>query len=140
VIVGPVIGGLLARPAVQYPTVFDIDGLFGRLPYLLPCLVVSGTAALCLVLSHFALEETVPDALGFRCLCCSRRSAGTGRAGASAQPAKRKGQLARFFCLRRAFLPMVCYCLLILAEWMSDVAFPLWTRRRSAQGGWISHR
>jgi hypothetical protein len=135
VIVGPVIGGLLARPAVQYPTVFDIDGLFGRLPYLLPCLVVSGTAALCLVLSHFALEETVPDALGFRCLCCSRRSAGTGRAGASAQPAKRKGQLARFFCLRRAFLPMVCYCLLILAEWMSDVAFPLWTSAPLSAGG-----
>ena len=38
-IVGPAIGGLLARPAIQYPDVFDQDGLWGRYPYLLPSLV-----------------------------------------------------------------------------------------------------
>jgi MFS family permease len=38
-IVGPSIGGLLARPAVQYPTVFASTGFFGRFPYLLPALI-----------------------------------------------------------------------------------------------------
>ena len=73
IIIGPTIGGLLARPAVQYPGVFAADGVFGRLPYLLPCAVISAACALCLVLSELSLKETVPDALGFRCCCCARR-------------------------------------------------------------------
>jgi MFS family permease len=40
-LVGAAIGGFLARPAVQYPTVFDAKGLFGTFPYLLPNLVTA---------------------------------------------------------------------------------------------------
>ena len=35
-IVGPVVGGYLNRPAVQYPDSFSSSGLFGQFPYLLP--------------------------------------------------------------------------------------------------------
>ena len=38
-IIGPVVGGYLNRPAIQYPGVFSEDGLFGQFPYLLPELV-----------------------------------------------------------------------------------------------------
>ena len=39
-ILAPMVGGLLARPTVTLPEHFDGEGLFGRLPYLLPTLVV----------------------------------------------------------------------------------------------------
>lgn len=50
--------GFLAEPATQFPSVFSEDGIFGRLPYLLPALVA---AAMCLppiVLSAWQLPET----------------------------------------------------------------------------------
>ncbi|XP_066339212.1 protein ZINC INDUCED FACILITATOR-LIKE 1-like isoform X3 [Miscanthus floridulus] len=40
-IIGPAIGGYLAQPAEKYPNLFDANSLFGRFPYLLPCLCVS---------------------------------------------------------------------------------------------------
>jgi MFS family permease len=40
-IVGPIIGGLAARPALQYPDFFAQTGLFGRFPYLLPSILCS---------------------------------------------------------------------------------------------------
>ena len=47
--VGPLLGGFLAEPAVVYPTVFAQDGLFGRLPYLLPCLTITAMCGVALV-------------------------------------------------------------------------------------------
>ncbi|KAJ1922418.1 hypothetical protein IWQ60_006539 [Tieghemiomyces parasiticus] len=38
-VVGPALGGLLARPAVTYPGLFGHMALFVQFPYLLPCLV-----------------------------------------------------------------------------------------------------
>ena len=61
VIVGPTLGGLLARPALQYPGAFAAGGLFGWRPYLLPALAVAANAALALCLSQLALRETVPS-------------------------------------------------------------------------------
>jgi MFS family permease len=40
-IIGPAIGGTLARPAVQYPHLFSATGIWGRFPYLLPSIVGS---------------------------------------------------------------------------------------------------
>ena len=40
-ILGPILGGALARPAQQYPSIFDPKHLFGKFPYLLPNLVAS---------------------------------------------------------------------------------------------------
>lgn len=37
-VVAPLLGGMLCRPASKYPAVFDPHGVFGRYPYLLPCL------------------------------------------------------------------------------------------------------
>jgi hypothetical protein len=47
--VGPLLGGFLASPAELYPTVFDAAGLFGRLPFLLPCLTITGMCGVALV-------------------------------------------------------------------------------------------
>ncbi|GAB4844010.1 Probable peptide/nitrate transporter At3g43790, variant 2 [Ancistrocladus abbreviatus] len=40
-VIGPAIGGFLAQPAEKYPNVFSEESIFGRFPYLLPCLVIS---------------------------------------------------------------------------------------------------
>ncbi|XP_076955298.1 protein ZINC INDUCED FACILITATOR-LIKE 1-like isoform X3 [Bidens hawaiensis] len=40
-IIGPSLGGFLAQPAENFPSLVSPDSLFGRFPYLLPCLCIS---------------------------------------------------------------------------------------------------
>ncbi|KAE8367942.1 major facilitator superfamily domain-containing protein [Aspergillus caelatus] len=60
-IIGPAIGGLLAKPAEGFPSLFNRDGLFGSFPYLLPNLVCSVLLFLSIIFSWLFLEETHPD-------------------------------------------------------------------------------
>ncbi|KAJ0893306.1 putative major facilitator superfamily, MFS transporter superfamily [Helianthus annuus] len=39
--IGPALGGFLAQPAEKFPSLVSSDSLFGRFPYLLPCLCIS---------------------------------------------------------------------------------------------------
>jgi hypothetical protein len=55
------IGGLLARPAESYPSLFPSEGLFGRFPYLLPNLVCSVLLLLSIIGGWFFLHETHPE-------------------------------------------------------------------------------
>ena len=57
-IIGPVVGGYLNRPAVQYPGVFSEDRLFGRYPYLLPELVSVTIGVVGFVVAIFYLPES----------------------------------------------------------------------------------
>ncbi len=66
-ILAPMIGGLLARPTITLPEYFDNDGLFARLPYLLPTVVVfvwGWLAALIGIVFLPADEITWSEALG----------------------------------------------------------------------------
>lgn len=58
-IVGPALGGLLSRPALLYPNLFSKTGLWGRYPYLLPCLCCSSLAVIAGVLIYHFVPETV---------------------------------------------------------------------------------
>lgn len=58
VVIGPGLGGYLAQPAEKYPQTFSKQSVFGRFPYLLPCLVVSFFAAIVLI-SCIWLPETI---------------------------------------------------------------------------------
>ncbi|KAJ5612610.1 hypothetical protein N7510_005804 [Penicillium lagena] len=60
-ILGPAIGGLLAKPSEGFPSVFPANGLFGKFPYLLPNLVCSILLFLSIIISWFYLQETHPD-------------------------------------------------------------------------------
>uniref|UniRef100_A0A0E0BNJ4 Major facilitator superfamily (MFS) profile domain-containing protein n=1 Tax=Oryza glumipatula TaxID=40148 RepID=A0A0E0BNJ4_9ORYZ len=57
-VVGPALGGYLAQPVEKYPHVFSKESVFGRFPYLLPCLGVSLFAAIVLI-SCIWLPETI---------------------------------------------------------------------------------
>ncbi|KAJ2157750.1 hypothetical protein GGF46_004283 [Coemansia sp. RSA 552] len=58
-IAGSALGGILADPANQYPSVFGHIKLFHTFPYLLPCMVGSITTATGLVIGIFKLKETL---------------------------------------------------------------------------------
>ncbi|KAJ5199621.1 Tetracycline resistance protein TetA/multidrug resistance protein MdtG [Penicillium cf. griseofulvum] len=60
-IIGPAIGGLLAKPAEGFPSVFLADGLFGKFPYLLPNLVCCVLLLLNIAGSWLFLQETHPN-------------------------------------------------------------------------------
>lgn len=57
-VVGPALGGYLAQPVEKYPQAFSKESIFGRFPYLLPCLCVSSFAAIVLI-SCIWLPETI---------------------------------------------------------------------------------
>ncbi|KAF3027711.1 hypothetical protein E8E15_007076 [Penicillium rubens] len=60
-IIGPAIGGLLAKPTEGFPSLFPADGLFGKFPYLLPNLVCCVLLLLSIIGSWLFLQETHPD-------------------------------------------------------------------------------
>ncbi|XP_019161344.1 PREDICTED: protein ZINC INDUCED FACILITATOR-LIKE 1-like [Ipomoea nil] len=57
-VIGPSLGGFLSQPAEKYPSVFSPDSLFGRFPYLLPCLIIS-FFALVVAIGSFWIPETL---------------------------------------------------------------------------------
>eukprot|EP01038_Epipyxis_sp_PR26KG_P013214 gene13214-17713_t len=58
-IVGPVIGGFFSRPAIQYPSYFSPSSLWGRKPYLLPCLICSSIAVIAFISILLFVPETL---------------------------------------------------------------------------------
>ncbi|KAJ0457143.1 putative major facilitator superfamily, MFS transporter superfamily [Helianthus annuus] len=57
-IIGPALGGYLAQPAENFPGLVSPDSLFGRFPYLLPCLCIS-VFALFVTIGAIWLPETL---------------------------------------------------------------------------------
>ncbi|KKA20409.1 MFS transporter [Rasamsonia emersonii CBS 393.64] len=60
-IIGPAIGGMLAKPVEGFPSIFSPDGLFGRFPFLLPNLFCAGLLLLSIIGGAVFLQETHPD-------------------------------------------------------------------------------
>lgn len=57
-IVGPMIGGALARPCISYPTVFSRGTIWDRYPYLLPNLFSAITVLFGVIVGLLFLDET----------------------------------------------------------------------------------
>ena len=60
-ILGPVLGGALAKPAQQYPKLFNPRHLFGTFPYLLPNLVSSVFFLVGIATGFLFLKESLPS-------------------------------------------------------------------------------
>eukprot|EP00013_Stygamoeba_regulata_P000351 CAMPEP_0177637582 /NCGR_PEP_ID=MMETSP0447-20121125/5045_1 /TAXON_ID=0 /ORGANISM="Stygamoeba regulata, Strain BSH-02190019" /LENGTH=683 /DNA_ID=CAMNT_0019139513 /DNA_START=58 /DNA_END=2106 /DNA_ORIENTATION=- len=60
-VLGPALGGFLAIPADLYPNVFSQEGIFGRNPFLLPCVVMAFIQATGFVVGFFRLKESLPS-------------------------------------------------------------------------------
>jgi hypothetical protein len=81
--VGPLLGGFLAEPAVVYADSFSADGVFGRYPYLLPCLAITSMSVVALLACVILLPADT-ERVG---LCCG----GGGGGGAKGDPAAAQG-------------------------------------------------
>ncbi|RSL63771.1 hypothetical protein CEP54_005005 [Fusarium duplospermum] len=57
-IVGPMIGGALARPCISYPEIFARGTIWDRYPYLLPNLFSAATVFIGVIIGLLFLEET----------------------------------------------------------------------------------
>lgn len=62
-IVGPMLGGFLANPVQQFPTLFGNSELFKTFPYLFPCLISSFISLLGATVGYIYMEETCPAIL-----------------------------------------------------------------------------
>ncbi|KAJ5819195.1 hypothetical protein N7474_004786 [Penicillium riverlandense] len=60
-IIGPALGGALAQPCENYPSVFARNTLFDRFPFLLPNLVCITVLVCGVVVGFLFLEETHPE-------------------------------------------------------------------------------
>jgi hypothetical protein len=60
-IIGPAIGGTLAKPAHAFPRFFPQHGFWTRYPYLLPNLVCALLLFVSIIVGWILLEETHPD-------------------------------------------------------------------------------
>uniref|UniRef100_A0A6N2KUS6 Major facilitator superfamily (MFS) profile domain-containing protein n=1 Tax=Salix viminalis TaxID=40686 RepID=A0A6N2KUS6_SALVM len=76
-VIGPALGGFLAQPAEKFPNIFSPHSLFGRFPYLLPCLLISifsaGVFIVCcllpgaMILMHLGQPHLSPTLLRKAC-------------------------------------------------------------------------
>lgn len=60
-IVGAALGGTLAEPVKNYPSLFSSTGIFAKYPYLLPNLVCTGVVLVGLLIGILFLEESHED-------------------------------------------------------------------------------
>ena len=60
-IIGPMIGGALARPCISYPELFSRGTIFDRFPYLLPNLFSACAVLMGVFIGILFLEETHAD-------------------------------------------------------------------------------
>jgi len=120
-VIAPVTGGLLARPATNYPALFARWPIFAAAPYLLPCLVCVVVQLAALLTTYFALGEP------------------TGSAAAQPYSA---GARAPTFAERLSFLgkrgPMLAclaYALDCFVNVLYDLAVPLLLKQPLSEGG-----
>lgn len=58
-VVAPAAGGLLSRPAEQYPGLVSADSFFGRWPFALPCLVAVVVQLVSLIICAVWMQDSV---------------------------------------------------------------------------------
>jgi len=57
-LIGPLIGGLMSRPALKHPATFDKDGIFGQFPYALQGIVIGFILLASFLICWFWLPES----------------------------------------------------------------------------------
>ncbi|KAK7461942.1 hypothetical protein VKT23_008374 [Stygiomarasmius scandens] len=73
-VLGPMIGGALARPAEQFPNVFGNSEFLKKYPYFLPCAVPATFSAIAWIVTFLFLKETVRSPISLSQLFGLRKS------------------------------------------------------------------
>ncbi|RLM70146.1 protein ZINC INDUCED FACILITATOR-LIKE 1-like [Panicum miliaceum] len=126
VIIGPAIGGYLAQPVKQYPHLFHEKSVFGRFPYLLPCLFISFFATLVFI-SCAWLPETLHKHKGLE---RAVEMVEVSTAQESTEPPK--NSLLKNWPLMSS---IITYCVFSLHDTAYVEIFSLWTVSNRKYGG-----
>ncbi|KAG8089160.1 hypothetical protein GUJ93_ZPchr0011g26914 [Zizania palustris] len=125
-VVGPAIGGYLAQPIKQYPHRFHESSIFGRFPYLLPCLCISLFAVLVLI-SCTWLPETLHKHKSIEMAVETAETAATQESTVS-----HKKSLFKNWPLMSS---IITYCVFSLHDTAYSEIFSLWTVSDRKYGG-----
>ncbi|KAH9966963.1 major facilitator superfamily domain-containing protein [Lactifluus volemus] len=126
---GQLIGGLLSRPADQFPNAFGNSQFLKKYPYFLACAVPATFSALVWVLTYAFLRETVPSPVTFRSLLKKQPRPSSAEIPESPYP------LRRLMTRRVIVLAVINYGTLTLVE-VSYVAIqPLFFSTPVSRGG-----
>uniref|UniRef100_A0A0E0BEZ4 Major facilitator superfamily (MFS) profile domain-containing protein n=1 Tax=Oryza glumipatula TaxID=40148 RepID=A0A0E0BEZ4_9ORYZ len=125
-VVGPAIGGYLAQPVKQYPHLFHEKSIFGRFPYLLPCLCISLFALLVLI-SCIWLPETLHKHKGLE--------TGVEAAEASTTQGSTESHKKSLFRNWPLMSSIITYCVFSLHDTAYSEIFSLWTVSDRKYGG-----
>ncbi|KAL3623296.1 hypothetical protein CASFOL_032112 [Castilleja foliolosa] len=120
-IIGPALGGYLAQPAEKFPGIFASESLFGRFPYLLPCLVISLFAAFVTV-ACFWIPETMH----------THNSKGVSSHEKHETKEKKPESLLRNWPLMSS---IIVYCVFSLHDMAYTEIFSLWAESPRRLGG-----
>lgn len=158
VIIGPSIGGLLARPAIAFPETFAADGFLGRFPYFLPMCVPAALCAAALVAIRIVHEPVRAkkqqeggvgddrmdgeDETETARLIDNGEGEGssTGAKGNAAGGAGEGQQAQQFsvwtFCVQPVPRLMLAYYVMhMVSEFTDGTVFPLWASAPTSAGG-----
>nr|XP_048333950.1 protein ZINC INDUCED FACILITATOR 1-like isoform X1 [Ziziphus jujuba var. spinosa]XP_048333951.1 protein ZINC INDUCED FACILITATOR 1-like isoform X1 [Ziziphus jujuba var. spinosa] len=140
-VIGPSLGGFLAQPAEKFPTSFSKESLFGRFPYLLPCLLVS-----ILALAATAVCFWVPETLHFHTRSDEESEDSCNAPVASTYAVDMRGSLQRYEEKSRdsqqrllknwpLMSSIITYCVLHLHDMAYTEIFSLWAISPRRHGG-----
>eukprot|EP01135_Chromosphaera_perkinsii_P001401 Nk52_evm2s167 gene=Nk52_evmTU2s167 len=124
-IIGPCLGGMLARPVLQYPEWFAADSLFGYYPYLLPCLVSALVSLFGFFFGLVFLDESLvlDSALDNEKLIGDEDS---GRFSGCSYDSFKQPSLAEVLSSKPVWLALVTNGLLAMYDIMSNETFMVW--------------
>ncbi|KAL8529310.1 hypothetical protein ACS0TY_006655 [Phlomoides rotata] len=133
-IIGPALGGYLAQPAEKFPGIFASDSLFGRFPYLLPCLIISVFAAIVTIYCFWIPEslhthnsEKVPTRGSYDAL-----EAATQWSDGKETNTTSKKSLVKNWPLMSS---IIVYCIFSLHDMAYSEIFSLWAESPKRLGG-----
>ena len=151
-IIGPSIGGFLARPAIAYPEMFAAEGFLGQFPYFLPMCVPAALCAAALVALRIVHEPAIarsqhpftqPVGDGDEGTETTRlidndeeQSSSSVREGGGLRISEGKPFSVWNFCAQPVPRLMLSYYVMhMVAEFTDGVVFPLWAAAPASAGG-----
>ncbi|KAK1432542.1 hypothetical protein QVD17_09439 [Tagetes erecta] len=123
-IIGPALGGFLAQPAENFPSLVSQDSLFGRFPYLLPCLCIS-IFAFFVTIAAFWLPETLHFHKKDELECAS----------AEKKDEKKDSTLISLLKNWPLMSSVLVYCVFSLHDMAYTEIFSLWAESPKSLGG-----
>ncbi|XP_052176570.1 protein ZINC INDUCED FACILITATOR 1-like isoform X2 [Diospyros lotus] len=137
-VIGPALGGFLAQPAEKYPNLFSKESIFGRFPYLLPCLSISLFALVVSIICCW-LPETLHNHNGKGDSCNALEAATTDESNALEGMKISGGNISTSFKSLLKNWPLmssiIVYCVFQLHDMAYTEIFSLWAVSPRKHGG-----